>query len=142
MVAIHAAMIGYVRSRVATLNTVRESAVEIGSFRIQPVSDMSKVYHFKLHAVMDPSRRYQGEERLTLMNMEIREKTEQMLRTVAAQPLSDPEQLEIREKIMKVVHEFMDEPLVQRVLITDWLEVPVNSVGIQLQPSTPEPKTR
>ncbi len=141
MVAIHGLVIAYVRSRVATLNTVKSSAVEIGNFRFQPVADKSKVFHFRLHAVMDPSRRYQGEERLNLMKMEIREKSEQVLRTFPVQPLSDPKQVEVREKLMKVVWEFMDEPLVQRVLITDWLEVPVESVGLQVDgPTETEPK--
>ena len=33
---------------------------------------------------------------------------------------------------MKIVHKHLEEPLVQRMLITDWLELPVNSVDLQL----------
>ncbi len=64
MVAVHAAVIGYLRSRVAMVGEVATTSVELGSFRFQPVDQMSMVYQFDLHAVVDPSRRHQAEERL------------------------------------------------------------------------------
>lgn len=132
MVAIHAVVIGYIRSRVARLNSARSSAVEIGSFRFQPIKDPDTVYHFRLHAVLDPSKRHLGEEQLSKMRMEILEASEQMLRQVDPLWLDDPTQLQIRERLMEVVLEHLDEPVVQRVLITDWLELPVQSVDVRL----------
>ncbi|MDB4639343.1 hypothetical protein OAE77_00605 [bacterium] len=34
---------------------------------------------------------------------------------------------------MKIVHKHLEEPLVQRMLITDWLELPVQSVDLKLE---------
>ncbi len=140
MVVIHAVVIGYVRSRVARLSSVKSSAIELGSFRFQPVSDPSVVYHFQLHAVVDPLKRNHSEERLTQMRIEIREASEQLLRQVDPSWLDDPAQTQLRDRLMDVVLTHLDEPLVQRVLITDWLKVPVSSVGLGLSSDPPEPE--
>ncbi|MCG8649640.1 MAG: hypothetical protein MI861_07395 [Pirellulales bacterium] len=130
MVAVHAAVIGYVRSRVARLRDLESTAVEIGSFRFQPVKDLDTVYHFQLHAVVDPTKRHRGEARIAQMRMEIREASEQLLRQVDPKWLEDPTQNQIRSGLMDVVLRHLDEPLVQRVLITDWLEIPVETVDV------------
>ncbi len=132
MVAVHAAVIGYVRSRVARLNNTESTAVEIGSFRFQPVSDLSKVYHFRLHAIVVPSKRHRVEEQISQVRLEIREASEQLLRRSDPEWLLDPSQSQIREKLMRVVLEHLDEPLVQRMLITDWLELPVETIDLTL----------
>ncbi len=138
MVAIHAVVIGYVRSRVARLSQAKSSAIAIGSFRFQPISDPSVIFHFQLHAVVDPSKRNHGEERITQMQMEIREASEQLLRQVDLAWLEDPAQTQLRDRLMDVVLTHLDEPLVQRVLITDWLKLPVSSVSVET--SEPPPK--
>lgn len=132
MVAIHAAVIGYVRSRVARLQSRESTAVEMGSFRFQPVDDLSTVYHFRLHAIVDPSKKHRGEERLSQMRLEIREASEQVLRQIDPESLDDPSQSHIRSELMRVVLNHLDEPLVQRMLITDWLELPVETIDLSL----------
>ena len=132
MVAVHAAVIGYVRSRVAQLGNVETAAFELGSFRFQTISDHSTVYHFRLHAVIDSAKIHRGRERLTVMQMEINEASEQLLRQVDPQWLEDPAQTQIRERLMEIVRSHLDEALVQRVMITDWLELPVQAIDIDL----------
>lgn len=132
MVVVHAAVIGYVRSRVSRLSSLDTTVVEMGSYRIQPVNNLSKVYHFKLHAVVDPTKLRRGKERLHLMRMQIRETAEQTLRQVDERLLEDPTQSQIRDRLMKIVHKHLEEPLVQRMLITDWLELPVQNVDLKL----------
>lgn len=133
MVAVHAAVIGYVRSRVARLNDMESTAIEIGSFRFQQVDDLTKVYHFQLHAVVDPSKRHRGQALISQMRMEILEASEQLLRQIDPAWLEDPSQAQLRDRLMDVVLTHLDEPLVQRVLITDWLELPVQAVDVQLE---------
>ena len=130
MVAVHAAVIGYLRSRVADVGDAASTSVELGGFRFQPVGDLSKVYQFDLHAVVDPSRRHHAEERLMQMKMEIHESSEQMLRQVDGQWLTDPAQAQIRRRLMEVVQKHLDEALVHRVLITNWLELPIEGLGV------------
>lgn len=130
MVVVHAAIIGYVRSRIASLIGPETTAVEIGNFRIQPVDDPSTIYHFRLHAIIDPSKLHRGKERLHQRRMEIVEASEQLLRQVDPALLSDPAQTHVRDRLMEVVLEYMNEPLVQRMLITDWLKVPVEAIDL------------
>jgi hypothetical protein len=137
MVAIHAAVIGYVRSRVARLSNLQSSAVEIGQLRFQNINDPDSIYQLQLHAVVDPSRYFRGEQRLTQTRMEIIESAEQTLRQVEPAWLADPAQQEIRERLMDVVLQNLDEPLVQRVLITDWLRVPNATGGAAIVTSPP-----
>ena len=134
MVAVHAAVIGYVRSRVASLSAPQSTVVEIGEFRFQPVDDLSKVYHFRLHAMVDPTKLHRGKEQLYHRRMEIVEASEQLLRQVDPDWLNDPAQIHIRDRLMKVVLEHLDEPLVQRMVITDWLQLPVQSVDLTSTP--------
>lgn len=136
MVITHAVAILYVRSRLADLNDQKSSAVEIGRFRFQSVDDLSTVYQFQLHAMVDPSKRHQGETRLDQKQLEIREDCEQMLRQVDAAWLDDPTQSRIRDRLMEVVLEHLEQPLVRRVVITGWLELPVRSVALELNPSS------
>ena len=131
MVAIHALVIGYVRSRVARLNDSLSTAVEIGHFRFQVVDDPSTVYEFRLHAVVDPSKRNRAESRIAQMKFEILESAEQLLRQVDVQWLEDPSQSQIRNRLMDVVLKHLDEPLVQRVLITEWLELPSRPITFE-----------
>lgn len=124
MVATHAAVIGYVRSRIAAMSNLQSTAIEVGQFRFQSVEDLSTIYQFRLHAVLDPSKLYQGRSRLSQMSVQIREDCEQMLRQMDPQWLDDPTQTRIRERLMAVVLRYLDQPVVQRVLITDWLQTP------------------
>lgn len=132
MVAVHAAVIGYVRSRVSQLGDVETAAFDLGNYRFQSVDDSSTVYHFQLHAAIDPSKLYRGRERLTVMQMEICEASEQLLRQADPTWLNDPAQTQIRERLMEIIQSHLDEDLVERVLITDWLELPVGNVDIAL----------
>ncbi len=129
VVVAHASIIGYVRSRVARLNRSRSSALEIGTFRFQNIKDSNTVYQFRLFAIADPARRYQAEESIKQLRVEIVESAEQLLRQVDPAWLADPMQSEVRDRLMDVVGKHLNEPLVQRVLITDWLELPAASVA-------------
>ncbi|WP_442506344.1 hypothetical protein SH528x_005184 [Novipirellula sp. SH528] len=136
IVVVHAAVIGYVRSRVARLQNVESNTFDMGRYRFQNVTDPSRVYQFQLHAVLDPARRQTGRERLSQQNMEIHEETEHLLRQVQTTWLRDPEQSELRDRMMEIVGKHLEEPIVQRLLITDWLELPVPSSQIDFEPAT------
>lgn len=129
MVIAHAAIIGYMRSRVAELRKLQSTAVELGTFRFQSVEDPTRIYHFRLHAVVDPMRRHYSEERLARTKMEIHESAERMLRLADHQWLEDPSHQMLRDQLMEVVLSHLNEPLIQRVLITDWLVLPAGPAG-------------
>ncbi len=130
MVGLHAVIIGYVRSQVARLKNAQSTAVTMGTFRIQPVRDPASIYTFKVHAVLDPTRRSRGEERLEQVRLEIMESAEQLLRQVEADWLNDPAQTEIRARLLEVVLRHINEPLVQKLLITDWVQAPITTISV------------
>ncbi|WP_231617470.1 hypothetical protein [Novipirellula aureliae] len=127
MVALHAAIIGYVRSRVSGLQTVETNTIDMGRYRFQPVEDKSKVYQFHLHVVVDPVKKQKCQDRITERTMEIHEESELLLRQVDPTWLSDPEQRQIRDRLMDIIRKHLEEPIIQRVLITNWLELPVSA---------------
>lgn len=132
MVASHAVVIGYVRSRISKLSSLESTTIEVGDFCFQTTADFSTLYKFKLYAVVDPTKLHQGRNRLAQMKIQIREESEQMLRQVDPQWLADPTQTQLRERLMSVVLQYLDEPLVQRVLITDWLQIPISTEATTL----------
>ena len=136
MVLLHAAIIGYVRSQVARLKNMHSSAVCIGTFRFQQVGDPSTVYCFNLHAVLDPTRRHFAQERIEQKRLEILEATEQLLRQVDPEWLADPAQAILRDRLMEVIIAHINEPVVQRVVITGWLQLPASAFPV---PPTPPP---
>jgi hypothetical protein len=139
VVVAHASIIGYVRSRVARLNRARSTALEIGTFRFQNIKDSDTVYQFRLFAIADPSRRFQAEESLKQLRVEILESSEQLLRQVDPEWLDDPAQTQIRDRLMDVVGKHLNEPLIQRVLITDWLQYPATTLVPTLTSLPAEP---
>jgi len=124
MVACHAAVIGYVRSRVSRLSDTHTSAIEVGQLRFQNPGKPGVVYQFQLHASVDPARRFRGDELIMQTRLQIIESAEQMLRQVEPSWLSDPAHREVRERLMDIVLKHLDEPLVQRLVITEWLGLP------------------
>ena len=130
MVVIHAAIISYVRSQVARLKNVKSTTVMVGSFQFQNAADLSTVYSFQLHAIVDPERRHYAEETLMQTELEIHEQIEQLLRQSPPELFKDPTQTVLRDRLMEVLLGQIPEPVVQRVIITDWLELPVSSFPI------------
>lgn len=134
MVVIHAAIISYVRGQVARLKNIHSSTITIGDFRFQNVDDLSTVYCMRLHAVVDPDRRHFAEEKLGQKQLEIHEAVEQLVRQAPAELLSDPAQTVLRDRIMELILGQISEPVVQRVVITGWLELPAAGFASQLAP--------
>lgn len=135
MVGLHAAIIGYVRSQVARLKNAQSTAVTVGSMRFQPVRDPDHVYCFQMHAVLDPTRRNRGEERLDQLRLEIMESSEELLRQAETDWLLAPGHNELKARLLEVILKHINEPLVQRVLITDWLSAPADSIAVNVDHS-------
>ena len=133
LVTVHAVVIGYVRNRISQLTQLESNAVEVARFRFQPVEDPSRVFEFRMHAIVEPSKLYTGRNLIEQRKLLIHEDAEQLLRQCEAGWLDDPAQIQIRERLMTVVLRHIDSPgLVERVLITDWLQTPVGGPSMTL----------
>ena len=127
LIVTHAVVIGYVRSQVASLSADSSGTVQLGHFRFQPLDQPDWVYQFDLHAVLEPSAEFSGRRQLVQKQFEIHEQVEQTLRQLDPAFLADPGQTQVRERLIAVVLQHLDRPIVQRLLITDWLQLPVQS---------------
>ncbi len=137
IVVIHAAIIGYVRTSVARLTRADGDTVDVGMYRFQNIGDLATVYQFRLHAVVNPTRRYEAEQVLKKRRIEVQEATEQLLRQVDTQWLADPIQTKLRDRILETIVQQLSEPLITRVLITDWLELPTGTIASASLAKTP-----
>jgi len=123
MVAVHALIMLGVRNRISKISQVESNAVTIGRLRFQNMHQPEWTYEFQLHAILDPGKRRYGKDTLQRSRLEIIESAEQMLRQVDAAWLNDPDHKEIRTQLMDVVLKYLDEPSIQRVVVTDWLRL-------------------
>lgn len=136
MVGMHAVIIAYVRHQVARLKNVQTTAVEIGPFRFRSIADKDHVHFFQLHAVVDPSRRSLSEERIEQLRPEILEGIQQMLTQAEADWLGDPGQKELRARMLQIVLKHVKDPIIQRLVITDWMTAPADAVVIHIGQQT------
>lgn len=137
IVVIHAAIIGYMRTSVARLSRADGDTVEIGKIRFQTAADLTTIYQLRIHAVTNPSRRFEAEQVLKRKRVEIQEAAEQMLRQANTQWLSDPVHAKLRDRLLETIVQQLSEPLISRVLITDWLELPAGTVATASLVSAP-----
>lgn len=124
VVVIHAAIISYVRSQVTRLKNHQSSTIYVGSFRFQLTNHPEVVYAFSLHTTVDPNRRHYAEDQLRRKRLEIQESVEQTLRQVSQELLQDPKQTGLRDRILEAIFAQANDVTLQRLVITDWLELP------------------
>ena len=124
LIVTHAVVIGYVRSRVAQLQTTTSNTVSLGQFQFQPSDHPETIYQFTLHAMLDPGSIQRGSRQIEGKRTVIREKVGQVMRQIDPQWFADPMHQQIRSRLTEVVIEHLDSPLVERMLITDWLRIP------------------
>lgn len=125
LVVAHAGILGYVRSQIARVKNVRSTAVKVGEFRFQTLHDGETIYAFDLHAVLTPRLRMQGEELVEQYQVELHESIEQTLRQVDQSWLKDPEQAELRLRLKDIIAEKLNQPIVEKVVVTNWLTTKV-----------------
>ncbi len=141
LVVVHASILGYVRSQISRLKNVKSTTVEVGEFRFQPIHEPDQLYSFELHAVLAPRLRMQGEEMIGQYRIELQELIEQTLRQVDPVWLADPQQGELRQRLRDLIVERLNEPIVERMVITHFLKLPVHSGSVPADAThSPEPK--
>jgi hypothetical protein len=83
-----------------------------------------------VHAVLPHSRRFAGRTTLQQNYWLVHESIEQHLRTVEPPLLRDPAMVEIKSSLKKVVDERLGEPLVEQLLITNLMELPIDRLNV------------
>ena len=141
MVAFHATIIGYVRSQVSRLKDVRTTSVAFGDFRFRTAEDPENIYFFQLHGLLDPNITFRDLELLDQVRLEIRESVQMTLTQAEIGWLNPADQNSLKARLLGVITKHTKKPLVSRLVITDWLVAPTNSIVVQAQgKETPLPQ--
>lgn len=129
LVIIHGGIIGYIRSQASRLQTTASREFSLGEFTIIS-ADKTFCTRFQVHAVLPHSRRFAGRTTLQQNYWMVHESIEQHLRTVEPPLLRDPAMVEIKNSLKKVVDERLGEPLVEQLLITNLMELPIDRLNV------------
>jgi len=137
LVIIHGGIIGYIRSQASRLQTTASREFSLGEFTIIS-ADKTTCTKFQLHAILPHSRRFQGRNTLQQNYWMIHEAAEQYLRKAEPALLRDPAMIEIKAALKKVIDERLGEPLVEELLLTNMLELPIDRLTIPAYPVSSE----
>lgn len=129
LVIIHGGIIGYIRSQASRLQTTASREYSLGEFTLIS-ADKTNCTRFQVHAILPHSRRFQGRTTLQQNYWSIHEAIEQHLRQIEPALLKDPAMVEIKSLLKKVVDERLGEPLVEQLLITNLLELPIDRLNV------------
>jgi hypothetical protein len=133
LVIIHGSIIGYIRSQASRLQTTVSREFSLGEFQF--VSPDRKTWtRFQVHAVLTHNRRFQGRNTLNQQFWQVHEAIEQYFRNTEPALLKDPKMVEVKAGLKKVIDERVGDSLVDQVLVTQFMELPVFPANLPTQP--------
>jgi hypothetical protein len=122
LVAIHAVIIGYVRSEATRLKTVASSEIPLGLFYKQS-SDRNWLTQLRVHVQVEPARRLAARATIEHNRWVVHEAVEQAVRRLDESLLLDPSLVAVKEEIKLAIDEVLNEEFVQRVVINDRVDL-------------------
>lgn len=134
MVLVHAVIIGYVRSQITRLKSLKSSTVTVGTFRFQTTQDPSTIYYLHVHALINSRDRLEVEDLVQRHHIELQALVEQNLRQVAPHWLQDPEHKELRQRLKEIISQELSISSIDQILVTDYLKVPASAPLASLSP--------
>ena len=132
LVAIHAVIIGYVRSEATRLKTVASSEIPLGLFYKQS-SDKYWLTQLRVHVQVAPARRLAARATIEHNRGVVHEAVEEAVRRLDESLLLDPSLVGVKEEIKLAIDEVLHEEFVERVVIND--RVDLETREFRLQPS-------
>ncbi|MEY4565728.1 MAG: hypothetical protein RLY14_698 [Planctomycetota bacterium] len=133
LVIIHGSIIGYIRSQASRLQTTVSREFSLGEFQF--VSPDRKTWtRFQVHAVLTHNRRFQGRNTLNQHFWQVHEAIEQYFRHTEPALLKDPKMVEMKAGLKKVIDERVGDSLIDQVLVTQFMELPVFPANLPTQP--------
>lgn len=124
LVATHAVVIGYVRSEATRLKTVAASEIPVGLFYKQS-SDRQWLTQVRVHLQVPPERRLAARATIEHNRWLVHEAVEEALRRLDESLFQDPALVSVKEEIKTAIDEVLHEPIVERVVINDRVDLDV-----------------
>jgi hypothetical protein len=122
LVAIHAVIIGYIRSEATRLKTVASSEIPVGLFYKQS-GDREWLTQLRVHVQVPPERRLAARATIEHNRWLIHESIEETVRRLDESLLLDPSLVAVKAAIKQAIDEALQEELVNRVVINDRVDL-------------------
>jgi hypothetical protein len=124
LVATHAVVIGYVRSEATRLKTVAASEIPVGLFYKQS-ADRQWLTQLRVHLQVPPESRLAARATIEHNRWVVHEAVEEALRGIDESLLQDPALVAVKEAIKLAIDEVLHEPIVEKVVINDRVDLDV-----------------
>lgn len=124
LVAIHAMIIGYVRSEATRLKTVASSEIPLGLFYKQS-SNRQWLTQLRVHLQAPPERRLAARATIEHNRWLIHEAVEEALRRLDEDLLADPSLVVVKDQIKQAIEQVLHEQIVERIVINDRIDLDI-----------------
>lgn len=130
LVVIHGVIIGYVRSEAKQVKITASNEIPIGVYYL-PSEDKRWLSQLRVHVLVRKELRLSAKATIEMNRWLIHEVVEERLRQLDPNLLSDPVLLEIKAQIQSVMEDTLQEELIDRVVINDRIDFPVERFQIK-----------
>lgn len=122
LVAVHAVIIGYIRSEATRLKTVASSEIPVGLFYKQS-NDRQWLTQLRVHVQVPPERRLAARATIEHNRWLVHEAIEETVRRLDESLMLDPSLVAVKTAIKQAIDETLQEELVNRVVINDRVDL-------------------
>jgi hypothetical protein len=130
LVVIHAVIIGYVRSEATRIKITASNEIPVGLFYVQ-TKDKQWMTQLRVHVLVPPEKRLAAKATIEHHRWLIHEAIEETLHQLSPELLEDAVLLEIKDQIKLAIDEALQEPLIERVLVNDRIDLPIDRFHYQ-----------
>ncbi len=140
LVGLHAAIIGYVRSEATRIKISASSEIPVGVYYVQS-ADRQWMSQLRVHVLVPPAKRLAARATIERHRWLIHEAIEERLHQLSPELLQDTVLLEVKGQIKLALEEALQEPIIERVLVNDRVEIPIHRIGYPIEDvlTRPEP---
>lgn len=130
LVAIHAVIIGYIRSEATRVKTVASSEIPVGLFYKQS-SDRLWLTQLRVHVQVPPERRLAARATIEHNRWLVHEAIEETIRRLDETLMLDPSLVAVKAAIKEAIDVALQEELVNRVVINDRVDLPTREFDLR-----------
>ncbi len=139
LVVIHAIIIGYVRSEATRIKITASNEIPVGLFYIQS-EDKQWMTQLRVHVLVPPEKRLAAKATIEHHRWLIHEAIEETLHQLSPTLLQDAVLLEIKDQIKGSIEEILQDALIERVVVNDRVELPIQRFAYQLPTDITQPE--
>ena len=139
LVALHAALLGYVRAEASRVKIAASNEIPVGLYYVQS-EDKLWMTQLRVHVLVPPEKRLAAKATIEHHRWQIHEAIEEKLRQLPPSLLADAVFVEIKDQIKQAIDDALAEHVIERVLINDRIDLPIQRFELPAptDPTRPE----